>query len=388
METTQQEGPIVLALTMTPGAELYSRFGHTAVWVIEEDYDPRVVTGTVYNFGVFLPSPGMLIDWLRGQQTYWMGSTSIRNEVRMYQYLGRGLYAQRLDMPPEAAREFLERLKWFERPENREYNYQWLLDNCSTRIRDLLDEVLDGQLEPQHELLMGVSPRTEVLRHVWADPALSTALQFAFGPRADRELNRWETMFLPDRLYLGLEESEITWPDGVTRPLVAAECEITPPMHPMPKPEPPDRSGTWWGSGLGLALGFAGLGEAGRRVRPARWLLGLSVMAFGALIAAVGSAVAILWAISPLSSSWDNINLALANPLSWALLGVGFGLVRGLRGERAFKVAAGLAAIAWVGGLIGLTGVTGQDTSGLLGLIGLPLAAIAGVCWRLKPEAG
>ena len=59
-------------LTCTPGQELYSIFGHSALRVIDKT-DSNNVTDHVYNFGTFnFDDPGFYLKFVRGQLRYYV----------------------------------------------------------------------------------------------------------------------------------------------------------------------------------------------------------------------------------------------------------------------------------------------------------------------------
>ena len=42
-----------------------------------------------------------------------------------------------------------DKCRWYDTDEHRFYRYNYYTDNCSTRVRDVLDEALDGQIKAQ-----------------------------------------------------------------------------------------------------------------------------------------------------------------------------------------------------------------------------------------------
>lgn len=216
--------PWVYVLTMSPGAELWSRFGHNAVWVRYGAKDQ----GTVYNFGVFEATADLVNEWLQGRQYYWLGTRTFDSMLRLYTKENRHVFAQRLALPPGAATTLVERLRWIAAPENRRYLYHWSDCNCSTRIRDLLDEAMHGAFAPQHqERPPGLTKRAEIMRHVAATWWLWFGLNLVTGPELDNPLSWWDVIFLPERFYERLEASVVQWPgEPQPRKLVGAKCTL------------------------------------------------------------------------------------------------------------------------------------------------------------------
>ncbi|MCB9758548.1 MAG: DUF4105 domain-containing protein [Alphaproteobacteria bacterium] len=338
-------GTAIYLLTMPPGAELYARFGHSGLWVVTPEAARRSVPGgTVYNFGVFRPSPTMVKDWLRGEQQYWLGRSSFIATLRRYEGWGRGVEAQRLDLPPEVADALAQQLSELALPENAAYRYHWLTNNCATRPRDLLDAALGGTLAAQHQGPSGVTARHEALRHLAVDVPVAALIDYLMGPAADRELSAWETWFMPLDMQTGVAASQ-----GPSGPLVVATCTLAPQTHPMPPAAPPDRRP----AALGLGVLLGGLTAAmGGRWRIRRALGGLLMAATGLVLGVPGLLSAGLWAGSPLWSSWRNPDLALANPLSLLLFPVGLAVVFGKGLTTARRLSGLLLGVAAVGVLL------------------------------------
>src|SRR5687767_8963474 len=135
--------PTVWLLTMGSGDAVWERFGHNALWV----QDRMGGTDYVYNYGVFdFNSPGYWGRFIRGNWLYELGVSDLSSTLYQYQMLNRTLRAQRLTLTPAQAAEVQRFLVWNARPENRVYRYDYYRDNCSTRVRDVLDRVLGGRL--------------------------------------------------------------------------------------------------------------------------------------------------------------------------------------------------------------------------------------------------
>ena len=66
--------------------------------------------------------------------------------LAVYAREDRTLWRQRLPLPPETARRLAQRLHAADVREATFYLYHHFNDNCTTRIRDLIDEATDGAL--------------------------------------------------------------------------------------------------------------------------------------------------------------------------------------------------------------------------------------------------
>src|SRR5436309_15501909 len=103
-----------------------------------------------------------------------------------YRYFNRSVVAQELNLTPAEREELRTFADWNMRPENQLYRYQYFRDNCSTRVRDVLDRILRGQLcAAARTRMTGTSYRWHVLRLTRVDKALVTGIDIGFGRRGD-----------------------------------------------------------------------------------------------------------------------------------------------------------------------------------------------------------
>src|SRR5882762_7217179 len=81
-------------LTCTPGEELYSTFGHSALRVI----DSNSVTDIVYNYGTFnFDDKNFYIKFIRGKLLYYVDTENFRDFKEAYQLDNRGITEQVLN---------------------------------------------------------------------------------------------------------------------------------------------------------------------------------------------------------------------------------------------------------------------------------------------------
>ena len=82
------------------------------------------------------------------------------------------------------------------REENRYYRYDFLQDNCATRIRDIFEK---GEFSFR-DTLTGETYRDELTRMVGDKRWMMFGIDLLLGARVDREITAREAEFLPDRL--------------------------------------------------------------------------------------------------------------------------------------------------------------------------------------------
>ena len=348
-------------LSMPPGAELWSVFGHTALWVRSP------IGERVYNFGVISPEhPDLTRRFVTGELDFFLGTRSYDGMMAYYGGQDRRVYQQRLDIPQQAAVDLVRFLQTEAEPENRTYRYHWIDANCSTRVRDALDQVLGGLLTDHFTGEVDYTPRQEVLRHLARSPAAWFMWNFTVGA-ADEPLTRWDSLFLPDRLYTALEEVHFE----NDRPLVSSTCLLLDGEHGWAPLEPPNWDVLLWFVGLAIAAGLGLLLRLGRRRQSARILAGITVFVFGTISGVLGAASVWTWSQSTYAGFSGNANLFLANPLSFALLPVGVAVCldrhRGSHFARLTTFA--LLILGTIGLIASLTPLSNQEGFGFLGLL-------------------
>src|SRR3954454_9170046 len=122
----------------------------------------------------------------------WMQGFPAQSYVESYRRANRSVWVQELYISPEQRRELQAFLQWNEEPEHRFYHYDYYRDNCSTRVRDALDQVLGGAIREQTSAVpTGTTYRFHTQRLTANDPLISTGLLLALGERVDRPISAW-----------------------------------------------------------------------------------------------------------------------------------------------------------------------------------------------------
>lgn len=194
-------------LTCTPGNELYSLFGHSALRVI----DSNSVTDHVYNYGTFnFDDPQFYIKFTRGKLLYYMSLEQFADFKDLYQYTGREITEQVLLLTAEekmAIRSFLvENLK----EENKYYQYDSFFDNCTTRLRDLIKKFKHPT--PQLPAVQPVNMRFRQAIHEYLDKGgqawSKLGIDILLGAKTDRIMSAEEQQFLPDNLMMAIDSNQ------------------------------------------------------------------------------------------------------------------------------------------------------------------------------------
>jgi hypothetical protein len=205
-------------VVVDPGAELFERWGHISIVVADRIRQTR----TAYDFGTYsFDEPGILFRYARGFLNFQLSTSTYGLSVQTYSSQNRGITSRTLHLSPKQASSIAQRLEENALPENRTYAYRHYLDNCCTRIRDLLDDTLGGSIKEEFDTVpTGRTYRYYTARALKGLPVMRNIILFILGRDVDRPVTRWDEQFLPE--VLGEDLDRLTLPPD-DRPLVAQQ---------------------------------------------------------------------------------------------------------------------------------------------------------------------
>ncbi len=347
-------------VTYGPGEEVWELFGHNALWL----RDPATGLDHTFSFGYFeLDRPGFHLDFARGIMLYYGASSVAEREFAFYRSRQRSITVQRLNLSADQVRDLHRRLHEAIYPHPQYYAYDYFRNNCSTWLRDMIDQVLDGELAPRLKSQPArLNFRDHTRRMTYPRPWIHTGIMLLMGPSIDQPISAWEETFLPDALARWLDTVVI---DG--EPLVLDTRVLYDPQVFQP---PEEARGPWR---LMLAVGLLGAAlilvpAVSARRRWSRWPWHIGVLLAGA----AGSLMLVMWLGTGHQDTWHNWMLLVLNPAWWLLW---------RRSWRA-KVSIGLCATLALGTLILAWPGLIQDRPDQLALVLPPLLALLATARR------
>ena len=192
-------------ITVAPGQDLYDSFGHTALWI----YDPANGIDKVYGYGTYdFNAPNFYGKFVRGQLDYMLSVMDMGNFLYGYQYQNRTVTDQVLNLTPEQKEQTYAFLENNYLPQNRFYKYDFFFDNCTSRIRDVLKKIGGDALSfspPAEQRSFRQWIDVYLQEQDWSDFGMDLGL----GDLSDRVATPYESMFLPENLFHGLEKATI-----------------------------------------------------------------------------------------------------------------------------------------------------------------------------------
>ena len=182
-------------ITCGPGTETYSIYGHSALRIVitSERID------SVYNWGVFdFATKNFAWKFAKGRLDYMVIAESPRGFMGEYFYEKRYVYSQQINLNSKELRLLINLVHENLQPENAKYRYDFFYDDCSTRIRDLIEKAVGEILKyPPAETGKIPSFRDLVAKYQNPYPWLKFGVDLIMGSTADKKAVFRDRMFLP-----------------------------------------------------------------------------------------------------------------------------------------------------------------------------------------------
>jgi hypothetical protein len=312
-------------VTIGPDYAIDTRFGHILLRVI----DTETGRDDAYDFGVAdFRRPDFMAEAAMGRAKFRLRRSSTQIRFEDYRHKDRQIYIQRLNLTEDQVADLIGRLAWNLLPENVEYAYDHVADNCSTRLRDLLNDVTGGAVQrAAYAMPIKRTYREEILAAGSGRMLALIALDLGSGPHGEDRVGAWQLSFLPHRMreILAVTENPAL---GEGTPLVAFE-EVLHQRKTAPAVGGSVRVGRRLvvaiGAALGLFFGLSGFsawltrGSVGWLSR----LAGLVLVSTAGLFGSLGLALLPVSLFSTGTIWLSNQNAWLFFPLDLVLLGPG-----------------------------------------------------------------
>lgn len=214
----------ISVLTCSPGDEIYSIFGHTAIRV----YNPNTKVDAVVNYGLFdFNQESFVYRFVKGETDYMCGVENFGSFLYSYAWRGSGVKATVLDLTDAEKERIIRVLTNDLKPQNREYRYNFAFNNCATKIRDIVNFAYSGKYE---SLLPSEYTFRQIIgKYAENYPWFMFSFDVCLGGKAYNTLmTPEEVQFLPEHLDVALNNSLINRDGKETRPNTRQEVILTP----------------------------------------------------------------------------------------------------------------------------------------------------------------
>jgi hypothetical protein len=335
------------------GDELYFWWGHIAL--IIEDSDTN--QSNFYDYGLFsFENENFYYNFIMGRLLYSCGVSPSWWNIEKYIETNRDVVIYTLDLPPEKRLEVKKFAEVNVLPENRDYYYHHFRDNCSTRIRDIVDLITDGQFYEQYGKAPGrYTLRQHVRRHTYFSPAGDWILNFVMGQGIDTEITIWDEMFLPSEVGKRIDDFWYTDSNGVKRKLVSYvetvnKAEDRPLVLDIPRKQWPRELA--FSLALSAIFGFFFFLQY-KKIRTGTILAGISISLCSLFFGIAGLIIYFMGIFTNHDYSYNNINMIFCTPL--LLAAVPYGLCYALTQNQDRRIKYDMIIrITWLLTVIGI----------------------------------
>lgn len=221
-DTVAADSLEISLMTCGQAPMVYALYGHTAIRV------RNLNTGEdrAFNYGSFdMSAPFFVPKFIFGIMDYELGCSTFEEFAYRYSCWGTDITQQVLNLTPQEKDRMLSRLVENYKPENRGYRYNFIYDNCCTRPRDIVEEIVDGSVVyPTDSVAVTYRDLVHHYNNPW--PWSKFAIDLVFGQEADQVLTLRQHEFLPEYLMQHFDKCVIKDKSGAERPLVLSTSVI------------------------------------------------------------------------------------------------------------------------------------------------------------------
>ncbi len=224
----------ISVITALAGDKSYEKFGHTAIRYKDDASNADMV----FNYGIFnFNQKNFYFNFIKGETYYTLGVYDTKYFLQDNK--DRKLIEQELNLSKQQQQDLMDVLMINFLPENREYLYNFIYDNCSTEPRNKIYNIFDSKNQrikfnyPLEEKTF----RQWVEKYTGKDSWLQFGIDLVFGREADEKATEWEAMFLPENLQKELSQM-VVFPDSLDssqKKLVVSEIVLNNPTKKVEK---------------------------------------------------------------------------------------------------------------------------------------------------------
>lgn len=208
--------PRFFLLTVGPGDEAYELYGHTGFRVVDSieqiDY---VVDWGVFDFN----QPDFYLNFALGKMRYTTGCWDTDDFIKSTKSEGKTLIMQEILLNDSQKKQLFSLITNNLRPENRDYDYDFIFDNCATRPFHLIKKTMGTTLK------YPIQPDTLTFREIITSyqkekPFYNLLINIVLGSSLDRIATFEEQMFIPEYLQRNLSLTYVS--DSIEHPLLSS----------------------------------------------------------------------------------------------------------------------------------------------------------------------
>lgn len=180
--------------------EVYAKFGHTGLRVVDVSQNIDLL----FNWGIFsYDTDNFYAKFIIGYCDYMLGVIDTKDFLDEYRSRGSSVIEQTLNLSLSEKSDLINLLMENYQPQNRQYRYNFVFDNCATRPRDLITSALNRSTEHlvfYNQPSIPMTYRDLIRKYVGKNTWLMFGIDLLFGANADIVPSQTQAMFLPEIL--------------------------------------------------------------------------------------------------------------------------------------------------------------------------------------------
>jgi hypothetical protein len=303
------ENAEISVITIGPGSSLNDAFGHSAFRI----KDTKKGLDLVFNYGVYdFEAPNFILKFTQGKLDYLIGLNRFDNFYNAYTAQNRSITSQILNLSSTEKQQLFNYLINNYKPENRRYLYDFLFNNCATKIKEVTNLATQNPIDfnipkDYSEATFRTLIQNNLNKNSWG----SLGIDIALGSVIDRYATPEQHMFLPKNIHSFFDIATI---QNSNTPLVKTRKTLF-------KASAKNKTSSFIFSPLflfgilGLVIVFITYNDfkTGKRTKTLDFIL------FG-VTGLAGVVIMLLWFATDHQTTKNNYNLLWANPLNLILL--------------------------------------------------------------------
>jgi hypothetical protein len=211
--TQSEDSTQIFLLTCHPGRDAVTIYGHSAIRILRTS----VGLDSVYSWGVYdFNAPNFVWKFAKGRLKYRIDSDSYKGFLREYFFEQRSVISQKINLTNNEKELIIALINNNMKPENKFYLYNFFYDNCSSRVRDIIEKTTgDRLLYPNEFIKDQPSFRGMINKAQKPMPWFTLGTDLLIGSSGDNKAGFRDQMFLPEDLMKNLSLTMIKDTDKI-----------------------------------------------------------------------------------------------------------------------------------------------------------------------------
>lgn len=203
------ESANVYVISCEPGEAIYEKFGHSAIRIV----DPVKNIDLIFHWGLYsFDEPHFVANFVKGNLLYEMGVCDSKYFFKGYIERDSYIYSTKINYTYDEKNKLWQNLWENYKLENRKYCYNFIYDNCATRVYDNIMSVVTEHYSSSYneQLLKTATYRTIINEYLDNSPWYKLGINLIISSEADIKITPIQIRAFPFYTKSLLESITIT----------------------------------------------------------------------------------------------------------------------------------------------------------------------------------